>query len=142
LRIQGTTTASYSSIGFIDNGNVQRGSFGYAGTTAGSFANTTFVNSANSVPLTLGTNSVERMRIATSGGVSIGTTTDAGATNLLVAGTITTGAPASSTARPMKFGSVTSITDASMVALGFTSQQKVEINAVAYWIPMKTSAWT
>jgi len=90
LRIQGTTTASYSSIGFIDSGNVQRGSFGYAGTTAGSFANTTFVNSASGVPLTLGTASTERMRInATSGGVSIGTTTDAGATNLLVAGIIT-----------------------------------------------------
>jgi hypothetical protein len=143
LRIQGTTTASYSSIGFIDSGGTQRGSFGYAGTTAGSFANTTFINAANLIPLTLGTASTERMRIhATSGGVSIGTTTDAGATNLLVAGTITTGAPASSTARPMKFGSVTSITDASMVALGFTSQQKVEINAVAYWVPMKTSAWT
>jgi len=77
-----------------------------------------------------------------SGGVTLGATTDAGAGNLLLAGTITTVGPASSTARPMKFGSVTSITDASMVALGFTSQQKVEINAVAYWIPMKTSAWT
>jgi hypothetical protein len=77
-----------------------------------------------------------------SGGVTLGGTTDAGAGNLLLAGTITTVGPASSTARPMKFGSVTSITDAAMVALGFTSQQKVEINAVAYWIPMKTSAWT
>jgi hypothetical protein len=62
--------------------------------------------------------------------------------NTTIAGTITTAGPASSTARPMKFGSVTSITDAAMVALGFTSQQKVEINAVAYWVPMKTSAWT
>jgi len=86
LRIQGTTTASYSSIGFIDSGGTQRGSFGYAGTTAGSFSNTTFINAANGVPLTLGTNSTERIRIASSGGVSIGTTTDAGATNLLVAG--------------------------------------------------------
>ena len=87
LRIQGTTTASYSSIGFIDSGGTQRGSFGYAGTTAGSFANTTFVNAASGIPLTLGTASTERMRIhATSGGVTIGATTDAGATNLLVSG--------------------------------------------------------
>ena len=87
LRVQGTNTASYSSIGFIDSGGTQRGSFGYAGSTAGSFASTTFINAANTIPLTLGTASTERMRIhATSGGVSIGTTTDAGATNLLVAG--------------------------------------------------------
>ena len=89
LQIKGTNTASYSSIGFLDSGGTQRGSFGYAGTTAGSFANTTFINSANGVRLTLGTNSTERISISTAGGVTIGTTTDAGATNLLVAGRIT-----------------------------------------------------
>ena len=35
------------------------------------------------------TNNVERMRISITGGLSVGTTTDAGATNLLVAGNIT-----------------------------------------------------
>lgn len=38
--------------------------------------------------LQLGTNQIERMRIHTSGGVSIGNTTDPGATNLSVTGTI------------------------------------------------------
>ena len=38
--------------------------------------------------LVFGTNSAERMRISTAGGVSIGNTTDPGATNLSVTGTI------------------------------------------------------
>jgi hypothetical protein len=110
------------------------------------------LNDANTLitatPFSIANNAPENaFYMSSSGGITVGwnavgVPTDAGATNLLVAGTITTGAPASSTARPMKFGSVTSITDAAMVALGFTSQQKVEINAVDYWIPMKTSAWT
>jgi len=45
--------------------------------------------SAVSVPMVFSTNqgTTSHVSIATSGGVSIGTTTDAGATNLLVAGT-------------------------------------------------------
>lgn len=90
LQIRGTTTASYSSIGFMDNVNAQRGSFGFGGTTAASYAGTMFLNSGSGVPMTFGTNgNVERMRISSAGGVSIGTTTDAGANNLLVAGSVT-----------------------------------------------------
>jgi len=90
IQIRGTNNSSYSSIGFMDTSNAQKGSFGFAGTTAGSYANTIFLNSTGGVPLTLGTAATERMRISTAGGVSIGTTTDSGTSNLLVAGTITT----------------------------------------------------
>jgi len=41
------------------------------------------------LPLTFWNNGAEKMRLAVSGGFSIGTTTDAGSTNLLVAGTAT-----------------------------------------------------
>lgn len=91
IQIRGTTTASYSSIGLMDNGNTQRGSFGYGGSTAGSYASTVFFNSGTGIPMTFGTANVERMRLSTAGGLSIGTTTDAGATNLLVAGRIVSG---------------------------------------------------
>ena len=75
IQARGTTTASFSTIGFIDSGGTQRGSFGYAGTTASSFANTTFVNAANGVPLTLGTSSTERLRILNTGEIGMGTST-------------------------------------------------------------------
>lgn len=91
IQIRGTTTASYSSIGLMDNGNTQRGSFGYGGSTAGSYASTVFFNSGTGIPMTFGTANVERMRLSTAGGLSVGTTTDAGATNLLVAGRIVSG---------------------------------------------------
>jgi hypothetical protein len=43
------------------------------------------------LPLTIYTGGSERMRISTAGGVSIGATTEAGATNLLVAGSVNAG---------------------------------------------------
>jgi hypothetical protein len=91
IQIRGTTTASYSSIGLMDNGNVQRGSFGYGGSTAGSFASSVFFNSSSGIPMAFGAGGSEKMRISSAGGLSIGTTTDAGATNLLVAGRIVSG---------------------------------------------------
>jgi len=47
----------------------------------------TYLTSTTNTPLLFGTNTTERMRIHSSGGVSIGNTTDPGATNLSVTGT-------------------------------------------------------
>jgi len=49
-----------------------------------------FLSTAGLKPLYIGSNNQVRMTVSSAGGVSIGTTTDAGATNLLVVGTITT----------------------------------------------------
>ena len=52
--------------------------------------NTLFVSGSNvAAAYAFKTNNTEAMRIASSGGVSIGTATDAGASNLLVSGTVT-----------------------------------------------------
>jgi hypothetical protein len=144
FRAQNSSANGYTGFELYGDAGTQLAAFGTGNSSAGFYPGEMYLgtNTAKAVRIYTTSASNVRMSISAAGGVSIGTTTDAGATNLLVAGTLTTGAPASSTARPMKFGSVTSITDAAMVALGFTSQQKVEINAVDYWIPMKTSAWT
>ena len=57
------------------------------------YSSSTDLNLLNSVAgnLTFATNNTERMRIHASGGVSIGNTTDPGATNLSVTGTVKTG---------------------------------------------------
>jgi len=76
LQLRGTTTASFSSVGFMDSGNVQRGSFGYGGSTAGSYAGIMFLNSGTGIAMTLGTNNgTERMRILSTGEIGMGTTT-------------------------------------------------------------------
>lgn len=62
---------------------VQVGGSGYLYGGAGSF---NIVNSSNA-PITFQTNNLERTRIHASGGVSVGNTTDPGATNLSVTGT-------------------------------------------------------
>lgn len=53
------------------------------GTSISSITNT------QNAPITIGTNNAERMRLSAAGGVSIGTSTDAGAKNLLVDGKVT-----------------------------------------------------
>ena len=90
LQIKGTSTASYSSIGLLDSTNTQKGSFGYGGSAAASYASTVFFNSASGVPIAFGPGGTEKVRFSAAGGVTIGATTDAGAGNLLVTGTITT----------------------------------------------------
>ena len=56
--------------------------------------NLAYIATTTNTPITLSTNTTERMRIFASGGVSIGNTTDPGATNLSVTGTIAgNGAP-------------------------------------------------
>jgi len=88
INLQSTSATGYSSLGFYDENNAAKGSFGYSNNSAGAIGDKVFF-SAVSVPMVFSTNqgTTSHVSIATSGGVSIGTTTDAGATNLLVAGT-------------------------------------------------------
>jgi len=90
INLQSTSASGYSSIGFYDENNAAKGSFGYSNNGGGAIGDKVFF-SAVSVPMVFSTNqgTTSHISIATSGGVSIGTTTDAGATNLLVAGTTT-----------------------------------------------------
>jgi len=76
-------------FGIISPGSGAIGEFGAGGSSVTPFASTVFFNTKGSYPLLFATNNSECMRISTARGVSIGTTTDAGATNLLVAGTTT-----------------------------------------------------
>jgi hypothetical protein len=72
--------------------NIGSGGTSATPTTAGywltdSTANTMYITASSNTPFLFGTNNTERMRIHASGGVSIGNTTDPGATNLSVTGT-------------------------------------------------------
>jgi hypothetical protein len=90
LQIQGTTTGSYSTVGILDSGGTQTGSFGYGGSAVSVFPSAMFFYSTAGIPIIFGSGgTTERARFSAAGGVSIGTTTDAGATNLLVAGKVT-----------------------------------------------------
>lgn len=73
IQVRGNTSSSYSSIGLMDNSNTQKGSFGYGGSTAGSYASTVFFNSGSGVPMTFGTAATERMRLTATGEFGIGT---------------------------------------------------------------------
>ena len=84
-RIESTSTGQFAVY------NIGSGTGGTA--TAGywltdSVANTMVLMNNTNGPLILGSNSVERMRVFASGGVSIGNTTDPGATNLSVTGNV------------------------------------------------------
>jgi hypothetical protein len=92
--IRNTSTTGTNQV-FIRQGNT--GGFFYTGldTNAGGFLTGSAYaafhwNSANS-PMIFATNNAEFMRIFASGGVSIGNTTDPGAANLSVSGTVTAG---------------------------------------------------
>ena len=74
--------------------NIGSGGTSATPTTAGywltdSTANTMYITASSNTPFLFGTNNTERMRIHASGGVSIGNTTDPGATNLSVTGKAT-----------------------------------------------------
>jgi len=90
MTVKGISSSGYASIGFIDSGNVQRGSFGYGNSSAGSYQSSIFFQAGAGVPFALGAGGLERMRIGATGGISIGTSTDPGGANLLVAGTTST----------------------------------------------------
>lgn len=77
----GFYATAFNSTGVTVNASFQ--AFGDDGTgTAGLYT-------VSNHPLYFGTNNAERMRVHASGGVSIGNTTDPGATNLSVTGTVT-----------------------------------------------------
>jgi hypothetical protein len=83
----GTGTSSQHRV--YNNSDVNNSAFGQF------FVNTSevrlfsgFTGTGTALPLTLHTNNAERLRIFTSGGVSIGNTTDPGATNLSVTGAV------------------------------------------------------
>jgi hypothetical protein len=82
----------------------------------------------------------ERARINASGELLIGTTTDAGAYALQVAGaiynttTLTTGAPTSGTAKPWRLGEAATVSPTSP-----NRTIRVEIDGTVYYIHAKTT---
>jgi hypothetical protein len=89
LRVEQTVTTSSTQI--VAKNPVSNFYFALDNNSGGTFgvanAGAIWLDSNN--PIIFATNNAQRMRIAASGGVSIGNTTDAGATNLLVTGTVT-----------------------------------------------------
>ena len=74
----------------VYNGTVVTTYIGVGGSVSGGGSNDTgFRNDTGNMLFSTGGSAAQTMRISYAGGVSIGTTTDAGATNLLVAGNIT-----------------------------------------------------
>jgi len=88
--LKSTLSTGYSSMELLDTGGTQRGGFGYGNTSAGAYPDQCYFYGASRRLVFASSAPSTHMCINTSGGVTIGTTTDAGATNLLVAGTITT----------------------------------------------------
>ena len=97
LTITGVTGGNGGTLGLVsdslgrnivltDSGKTQVATYSISSTIANIGTNT-------STPFAFNTVATERMRIFSSGGVSIGNTTDPGATNLSVAGNIFSGSP-------------------------------------------------
>ena len=84
-RIESTSTGQYAVYN-IGSGTSGTATNGYLITDA--TANILLLQTGSNTPLLFGTNGAERARVHASGGVSIGNTTDPGATNLSVTGTI------------------------------------------------------
>lgn len=83
IRSRGRSADSISVLRFTSNDGA---------TTYGQFdvrSNIFFVNAVANIPLAFNTNNTERMRLFASGGLSLGNTTDPGATNLSVTGSAT-----------------------------------------------------
>jgi len=73
LYVQSSTNQGFSSIGFLDESNTQKGSVGFANSSAGgAFGGKVFLNSTSEI--VFGINSLEKVRIAGNGNVGIGTT--------------------------------------------------------------------
>ena len=89
--LRSTSTTGYSSMELLGSGGSQMGGFGYANASAGAYADQVYFYSAGKALILATTAGARNFYMAPSGGVSIGTTTDAGATNLLVAGRIVSG---------------------------------------------------
>lgn len=113
------------------------------------------VNTANKVPYFTATDTMAVADFTDYGRGVVGAASYAAIATLLGLGTgnsptfvdvtltggLTTGAPGSSSATEMKFGSVSTITDGSMTVLGFTHQLEIDSGGTSYWVPVKTSAW-
>ena len=102
VTVQGTSTVTNQSFSFWDTGD--RTTYGYF--EIGHFANGTFLGSvagsnASSNLLRFGTSGTERFRLAPSGGINIGATTDVAAGSLSMTGNLTvSGTGTSSVAGP------------------------------------------
>jgi hypothetical protein len=89
--LRNTSATGYSTLAFFDNSNVNKGAIGYCNPSATTGAGSLIFFTPTGVPHQWWAGAARRMTLSAAGGLSIGTTTDAGATNLLVAGSIVSG---------------------------------------------------
>lgn len=75
FKIEQASVTGYASAGFFGSAGTQTGSFGYGNASAGTYPGVTFLQGASGVPLALGANGSEKVRITTTGKVGFGTTT-------------------------------------------------------------------
>jgi len=86
LQLKATSTSGFSSCDLQDTAGTQVGGFGYGQSSAGAYASEAYFYGTNKRLVLASQQTSRHLVINTSGGVTIGATTDAGATNLLVAG--------------------------------------------------------
>jgi hypothetical protein len=91
FRAQNTQAGGYTGFELYGDGGTQLAAFGTGNSTASFYPNQMYLGTNTAQALNLYTTSASnvRMYISAAGGVSIGNTTDAGATNLSVTGRIT-----------------------------------------------------
>jgi hypothetical protein len=91
FRAQNTQASGYTGFELFGDAGTQLAAFGTGNSTAGFYPNQMYLGTNTAAALNLYTTSASnvRMYISAAGGVSIGNTTDAGATNLSVTGRIT-----------------------------------------------------
>lgn len=87
----GSITGSVINNTIIGGSIPAAGTFGSVTSPSLGSGGSLSVSSAGANPITVSTNGAERMRVHSTGGVSIGNTTDPGATNLSVTGSLTLG---------------------------------------------------
>jgi hypothetical protein len=133
-----TPTSGAWSIAHFTNGTT--GSTGSDGLFMGSIGNDVYIFNYENAPIRLSTNAAERMRITADGEILMGSTTDAGAFVVQGPGaiyntpTITTGAPASGSAKPWRLGEVATVSPTSP-----NRTIRVEIDGTVYYIHAKTT---
>jgi len=91
FRARNTQASGYTGFELFGDAGTQLAAFGTGNSTAGFYPNQMYLGTNTAAALNLYTTSASnvRMYISAAGGVSIGNTTDAGATNLSVTGRIT-----------------------------------------------------
>ena len=92
LRLQNSAAGGYSGVELYGDGGTQLAGFGVGCSASGFFTGEMYLGTNTSKGIYFYTSSAAgvRMMVSAAGGVSIGNTTDAGAGNLSVTGTITT----------------------------------------------------